>query len=210
MSEIEDLLGNLTYLVDEYFSIADKGSSLSETQRLNDQRDSVHLQIQDVKSDLDRLLVREDGPDDPPVADPEPDAVENTQVSKEWVEDQSPSTDATLADLQLGNEPLAFDPRTFSYPIPLDNSVDSLFVEPLASDEGATIEVSVQSPDLAEQILAERDDGGYLMREIAVGQTRLAVTVTAEDGENREIYTLSVTRAQSGDATIETLESSVG
>ena len=210
VSEIEELLGNLTYLVDEYFSIPDKGSSLSETQRLNAQRDDVHLQIQDVKSDLDRMLIGEGGSDDPPAADPDPDAVETTEVSKEPAEDHSPSTDATLADLQLGNEPLAFDPRTISYPIPLENSVDSLYVTPLVSDEGAIINVSVQSPDQTEQILAERDGGAYFMRDIAVGQTRIVIMVTAEDGETCQTYSLSVTRAPSSDATLESMESSVG
>ena len=210
VSKIEELLENLTRLVDEFISIPDRGSSIYETRRLNDRRDKLHLQIKNVKSDLDQALLCEDGPDDPPGAVPVPDAIETTQVSKEGVEDHSPGTDATLAVLQLGDEPIAFDPKTFNYSITLENGVDNLYVSPLVSDEGATIEVSVQSPDQTEQILAERDDGGYILRDIAVGQTRIVLMVTAEDGETCQTYSLSVTRAPSSDATLESMESSVG
>ena len=210
VSEIEELLGNLSHQVNEYFSIPDKGNSLSETNHLNDQRDDVHLQIRDVKLDLDRILVGEDGPDDPPTAEPEPDAVETTPASNEQIEDHSPSTDATLAELQLANEPLVFDPKKLSYPVAIENRVDSLFLTPLANDVGATINVSVESPDDTEQIPAEPDDGGYRVGNIAVGQTHILITVTAENDETSQTYTLSVTRSLSSDAAIESMESSVG
>ena len=118
-----------------------------------------------------------------------------------WV--RGGSTDATLSDLvpSAGTLDPAFDAATAAYDISVDNATDSITLTPTAADANATITVdgqTVTSGSVSQQIA------------LAVGTTPIPVVVTAEDGATTQTYTVTVTRAASGDAMLSNLVPSAG
>ena len=72
----------------------------------------------------------------------------------ETAEDQLPEietntllSDATLADLQLSEGLLEFDPSVTEYSIEIDNTVEILVLRPVPTAVSATVEVKVLSAD---------------------------------------------------------------
>ena len=91
--------------------------------------------------------------------------------------------DATLSELTVSKGSLspAFDKKTTSYTVTVDNDVDSIEIGGTASDEDATID-------------------GLGTKTLAVGDNLYNITVTATDG-TKKIYTIKVTRAKKEDKT---------
>ena len=75
-------------------------------------------------------------------------------------------------------------------------SVGNAGVTATASDANANFEVTPEDAD--EETLGDQ-------MALVVGETTVSVEVTAEDGETTQAYTLTVTRAGSGDAAMSAL-----
>ena len=105
------------------------------------------------------------------------------------------SGDATLSGLALsGIDFLAFDPAITAYTAEVANDVTETTVTPTMNHDGATHVVKLDG-------VADAD--GTV--DLAVGENAVTIEVTAEDGETKKTYTVTVTRAApalSGDATL--------
>jgi hypothetical protein len=97
------------------------------------------------------------------------------------------STNADLASLTVSSGTLspAFDAATTDYAVSVDNSVATITVSGVAADSGATV----------------GGDSG-VEKDLAVGSTTIAVSVTAADGTSVKSYKVVATRSAPGDYTI--------
>ena len=93
----------------------------------------------------------------------------------------SASSNADLSGLSVGEGTLtpAFDAEVTSYTVSVDNAVTSISVEAEAGDEKAAVAIEPESPV-----------------SLNVGDTAVTVTVTAENGTQKQ-YVITVTRAAS-------------
>ena len=80
---------------------------------------------------------------------------------------------------------------------------------PVLNRVGATVAVTVGAPD-NDNIIAETDTGGYRITNIGISETLIIVSVTAEDRSTSRAYALAASRAASDDATLKSLELTVG
>ena len=105
----------------------------------------------------------------------------------------APSTDATLSALRISAGTLTLATGTTSYTGAVASTVTSITVTATATDSAATVR-------------------GIGVHALSVGDTAVAVTVTAEDGTTTQAYTIVVTRppAPSTDATLSALRISAG
>ena len=121
---------------------------------------------------------------------------ETTETYKVTVT-RAASDDASLSGLALSGIDIGtFAAGTTSYAAGVGHAVESTTVTATAGDENA--EVSIAPAD------GDAETGGHQVS-LAVGETEVAATVTAEDGETTRIYTVTVTRAKSDDATLAAL-----
>ena len=99
------------------------------------------------------------------------------------------STDATLGALSLSDVTLSpsFAADTLAYTGSVDNSVTSTTVTATATHDGATVAIVPADAD-------DTADGHQVT--LAVGETAVSVTVTAEDGTTMQTYAVTVTRAE--------------
>ena len=111
---------------------------------------------------------------------------------------EQPSDDATLKSLSLSTGSLspAFSPEIENYAVTVDNKVDKLTVS-----AEATVGVAAVS--------------GTGEVNLAVGENKLDVVVTAQDGKTTKTYTILITRKEkeeplSSDATLKSLTLSTG
>ena len=98
------------------------------------------------------------------------------------------STDATLSALSLSGVTLSpgFAADTLTYTASVSNDVTSTKVTATANDDGATVAIVPADAD-------DTADGHQVA--LAVGDTAVSVTVTAEDGTTTQTYAVTVTRA---------------
>ena len=118
------------------------------------------------------------------------------------------STDATLSGLALSEGTLdpVFASTTGSYTASVLNPVSRITVTPTANHAGATVAyLDSSGTALAD---ADSDTTGHQV-DLAVGETAIKVTVTAENGATAMTYTVTVTRI-SADATLSGLALSEG
>ena len=96
-----------------------------------------------------------------------------------------PSTDATLASLKIGNLTLdpEFDPSEDEYEAETTNASNTITAT--AADAGATIVIDVDDTII-------QNGTAYTWE---TGDNVVTVTVTAEDGETTETYTVTVTKS---------------
>ncbi|MBI3715699.1 MAG: SUMF1/EgtB/PvdO family nonheme iron enzyme [Betaproteobacteria bacterium] len=110
-------------------------------------------------------------------------------------------SNANLAGLALSNGSLtpSFAATTTSYSVGVANDIAVLTVTPGAADSAATIRVNgtVVASGVASPALS-----------LAVGDSSIAVVVTAQDGVTSLTYTLKVTRAGAGATTTSTPDTS--
>ena len=108
------------------------------------------------------------------------------------------SADAGLSALSLSGVTLtpAFASGTTAYTASVGNSVTETTVTATASDANASVEVTPEDAD-------DGTSGDQVA--LVVGETTIRVEVTAEDGETTQTYTVTMTRAGSGDATLSAL-----
>ena len=122
IAEITGMLESIAGLFEEYSAIPEKGSSLSQTRHLNNQREDLENRIPRLKSDLDQFLKHGEISGDPPPK-PGPDANDDDQSLES--EASKRSSDATLSDLQLSEGLLEFDPTVMEYEVEFDDSVEN-------------------------------------------------------------------------------------
>ena len=105
------------------------------------------------------------------------------------------SNDATLSGLVLSPDTLneTFAAGITSYTADVSHGVTSVTVTPTTTHDGATVTV-------AGAAVASGEASGAIS--LGVGDTAIAVVVTAEDGTTMETYTVTVTRAGSSVATL--------
>ena len=98
------------------------------------------------------------------------------------------ATDATLSALSLSGVTLSpgFAADTPAYTASVGSAVDSTTVTATPNDDGATVEIAPADAD-------DTTDGHQVS--LAVGDTTVSVTVTAEDGTTMQTYAVTVTRA---------------
>ncbi len=95
------------------------------------------------------------------------------------------STDATLSGLTLSGVDIgAFDPSNTGYTASVANGVTQTTVTPTTNDDGATYSIKLSG-------VADADGTVPL----SVGGNVITVEVTAENGDTRKTYTVTVTRA---------------
>ena len=120
------------------------------------------------------------------------------------------STDATLSDLQLSEGGFEFDPTKANHTVFLRNRVDSIAIAPVPNVPTATVDVSVAPPEHDGANCVQAEVGRHRVENVGVGQTTVAVTVTAADGATSQTYILSIERAPSDDAALRSLHSTEG
>ena len=108
---------------------------------------------------------------------------------------QTPSSDATLSALTVtadGTALVTFASDTETYTASVANAVDEVTVTAMTTDSGAMFEYL----DGSDMTLTDADTGvdGHQVT-LAVGDTVIKVTVTAEDGTTTQTYMVTVTRA---------------
>jgi hypothetical protein len=105
------------------------------------------------------------------------------------------SSKANLAGISLSAGTLepAFSPEISAYAVNVPNGVAEITVAGKPADRKATVDKSSGVP-----------------RKLDVGENRIALTVTAEDGTTTKEYTVTVRRNGSGNADLKTLAMSAG
>ena len=105
------------------------------------------------------------------------------------------SADASLRWLSLSGATVspAFSSGTVAYTASVGHAVTETTVTATARDENARVEVTPEDAD--DQTLGDQ-------MALAVGETTVAIEVTAQDGKTTQSYTVTVTRAWSADATL--------
>ena len=108
------------------------------------------------------------------------------------------SADATLSALSLSGVTLtpAFASGTTAYTASVEHAVTETTVTASASDSNASVEVTPEDAD-------DGTSGDQVA--LAVGETAIAVEVTAQDGVTTQTYTVTVTRGGSSDASLSAL-----
>ena len=144
LAEAHGLIGELSGFIDEHSSIPERGSSLSETKRLDKGREEVEERILSTKSTLDRVLTTDGGPDDSP---PKPTSGPLSPPTELHSAAPEVSPDAALSDIQPSDGTPEFDPPTPDHAPPLHSSVDNLDVIQIQSDATATVVERAPSDD---------------------------------------------------------------
>ncbi len=118
------------------------------------------------------------------------------------------STDATLSNLTISSGTLrpTFAPGTLAYTAQVAHSVTSVRVTPTANDSSATIRFLIGRGNAP----VVNSGAPSPATNLIVGDTNVRLSVTAEDGSTRQIYTVTVTRLASNDATLRALTISPG
>ncbi|HEU4963602.1 MAG TPA: cadherin-like beta sandwich domain-containing protein [Bacilli bacterium] len=125
-----------------------------------------------------------------------------TQHTYQVTVTRDPSSNASLNDLQLSGGALlheTFASDTHTYTADVANDMTSVDVTPVLADNTATItSVTVEGTNVP-------DASGYHVP-LQVGENLIEVLVTAQDGSTQLTYTVTVTRAQSGNALLSDLQ----
>ena len=100
--------------------------------------------------------------------------------------DEPPSDDATLSSLSLSDVDIgAFSAGDTNYSATVANSVTSTTVTAAVNDDGASVEIADGNGGTS---------GTPATVTLAEGSNTITVTVTAEDGQSTQLYTVTVTR----------------
>ncbi|WP_341301991.1 cadherin-like beta sandwich domain-containing protein [Lysinibacillus sp. FSL H8-0500] len=113
---------------------------------------------------------------------------------------RAPSSDATLKSLTTSSGTVSplFTPNEENYTVQVDTSVTTVDVAAITMDSQASF--TINGKQTIEETIS-----------LAAGQTKIIpIVVTAQDGKTTKTYTLTVTRAPSSDATLQSLTVSNG
>ena len=201
-SKYIEILRTFSDLIEEYFLIPKEGPSVSDTRRLRSQQDKVLERIQELKEQLDHILISDNGRAGGPY--------ENGEDSFSLIGEPKAIGDAALSGINLSDGELDFSPTKIDYHIEMEDSVNRLVITPVAVHEEASIDVAVETPGDDGIRSLESDDGAFVVASLNVGQTVIRVNVTTGDSDVSATYTLNVTRAPSKDATLIDIVLSVG
>ena len=205
VAEASGLLRELMVRLQDYDPEPQRGSSLSETQRLREEHDEASRVIQELKGKIDQMIVvRYESTEEDCTFELE-DEIEAS--------DPEPAIAGEISDIKLSEGTLEFNPLHTHYSIDVENTVELLTVTPLTNRGGATLNVSSDAPGGETIEASKTDDGEFLVSTLPVGQTIIYISVTFEDPDDSKTYTLSVTRGQeavaapplSADATLRSL-----
>ncbi|MGE0171365.1 MAG: cadherin-like beta sandwich domain-containing protein [Oligoflexales bacterium] len=117
----------------------------------------------------------------------------------EGAQSPEPSLEAlTISDGELSP---AFDSEVTTYTASVAHATSTLVVDPKVGETGTTASVRVGSDDFADT---------ETTLNLEVGANVIEIMVTAPDGATNQIYTITVTRAESSDATLASLALSTG
>ena len=193
VAEASGLLRELMERLQEYDPEPQKGSSLSETQRLREEHDEASRVIQVLKGNIDQMMaVRPESTEEDCMSELE-DEIEGSDPEAE--------TSGVISDIKLSEGTLEFNPFHTNYSLEVENTVEQLTVTPLTNRGAATINVSFETPD-GDTIEASKMDGGeFLVSTLLVGQTIIYISATLENSNDSEIYMLSVARGPEAVAT---------
>jgi hypothetical protein len=113
------------------------------------------------------------------------------------------SNDATLSNLIISSGTLtpSFASGTLTYTASVANSVASVTVTPTVTEAHASVTVN------STPVTSGSPSGNINLN---VGNTTITVEVTAQDTTTKQVYTITVTRAQSSDASLSNLTISSG
>jgi gliding motility-associated-like protein len=116
---------------------------------------------------------------------------------------RAPSIDQTLSNLIVSGASLspAFTRAGSVYTAAVGNNVTSVTITPTVNESHATVTVN------GVPVVSGTASGAI---PLAVGNTVISTVVTAEDGGSNKIYQVTITRAQSSDATLSALTISSG
>ncbi len=117
-----------------------------------------------------------------------------------WTAGLSPNADLSQLQPSQGSLSPAFNPNTLNYSISVANNVTAIALTPVVSEPNATVAVN-GSP------VASGSASGSIA--LAVGQTPIAIVVTAQDGTVKT-YDVTVTRAASATADLAALAPGTG
>lgn len=188
VTRTSSLLREFTKRLEEYDPIPQMGSSLSETRRLQDEHDEASRRIQELKGEIDQvLLVRSESRDE-----------ERTPTVEDKTEVRDPDPDLTggISDIKLSEGTFEFNPTRTNYSLEVENTIELLSVTPIPSRPGASIEITFDTPTGETIEASEVNDGTFIVSPLLVGQTVIHISATPEDSNSSEAYTLSVTRSK--------------
>ena len=193
VAEASGLLRELMERLQEYDPEPQKGSSLSETQRLREEHDEASRVMQVLKGNIDQMMaVRPESTEEDCMSELE-DGIEGSDPEAE--------TAGVISDIKLSEGTLEFNPLHTNYSLEVKNAVEQLTVTPSTNRGAATINVSFETPD-GDTIEASKIDGGeFLVSTLLVGQTIIYISATIENSNDSEIYMLSVARGPEAVAT---------
>ena len=212
VSEAIGLLSNFSSLLEDYELALPAGSSITEEQRLWEERISISRSIQQQKAELDLILIRTAPPK---VEDftTDHDHQEENQVF-DLVEGPQPG----LTELILSRGRLEFSPTITDYSIELDNSETSFTLTPFTTKPDATVKLTVETPDGTSIELSEGEEGKFEVPQLYVGQTTIFIGILPADQVAQDTYKLTVNcvgsdevgGSRNNDASLKTLVLSTG
>ncbi|TSD67873.1 T9SS type B sorting domain-containing protein [Inquilinus sp. KBS0705] len=126
-----------------------------------------------------------------------------TKQTYSLVVTKAPATDATLSSLAIDGADIdpGFDAGTTAYTASVTNDIASVNITQQVTDPNATVKINGS---------AAPSDGSAVAVPLIIGDNTITISVTAQDGTTINDYTITVTRAQSSDATLSSLTFSSG
>ena len=188
VTRISGLLREFAERLEEYDLVLQAGSSFSETRRLRDEHEEASRLIQELKGEIDQvLLVRSESRDG-----------ERTPAVEDKTETKDHGSDLTggISDIKLSEGTFEFNPTRTNYSLEVENTVELLSVTPVPTRPGATIEITFDTPTGETIEASEVNDDTFIVSPLLVGQTVIHISATPEDSNSSEAYTLSVTRSK--------------
>ena len=212
VSKAITLLSSFSSLLEDYELAPPVGSSITESQRLWEERIAISRRIQQHKAELDLILISTAPPRVERLTS-DPDDQKENQV-EELVSEPQPG----LSDLILSSGKLEFNPTTTDYLIEVDNSDRSLMLTPVLTHPDAAVKVTVETPNGGSIEITDREDGTFKLQNLDLGQTTIFIDIFTTALALPDSYRLTVKCVASdepetsgkADASLKRLELSAG
>ena len=191
VSEAIGLLSNFSSLLEDYELALPAGSSITESQRLWEERTATSSSIQQHKADLDLILLRAIPPKSEDLTS-DHDHQEENQVEELVLEELVEGPQPGLTELILSRGRLEFSPTITDYSIELDNSETSFTLTPITTDPDATVKLTVETPDGTSVEIPQGEEGKFEVPQLYVGQTTIFIGILPADQVAQDTYRLTV------------------